>query len=80
MASSAQDAVVAKYTSSGSYVWAQHFGSMTTGSDVFNDASVDPTTSMVAMTGVNAGTNANFGAGTLSSAGGNDIFLLTLAP
>ena len=76
-ASSAQDGYVAKYTSSGSYLWAKHFSNLAT--SVADNVSLDPRTGSVALTGPFQGT-VNFGAGTLTSAGSNDIFLLTLAP
>src|SRR5207249_2252330 len=75
-ASSVQDSFVAKYTSSGNYLWAKHFSTQAT--TAANNVSVDPTGNIVT-TGAFQGT-VNFGVGTLNNAGSYDIFLLTLAP
>ena len=76
-ANSAQDSYVAKYTASGTYVWAKHFNDF--GSSVTNNVSVETSTGTIALTGPFYGTAA-FGVGSLISAGANDIFLLTLTP
>ena len=77
-ASGPTDAYVAKYTSAGSYLWAQHYG----GASAYvngNAVSVDRSTGNGAVAGFFYST-VNFGVGTLTSAGSADVFLLTRAP
>ena len=74
----ASDAFVAKYTSSGGYLWAQRFGGPT---GVFTGTSgtalVVDGSDNVAVTGKFQST-VDFGNGPLTSAGGSDIFVLKL--
>jgi len=69
------DLFVAKYTASGAYVWARHFGG--TGLVVGQGVAVDAAGN-VAVTGYFTGT-ADFGGGPATSAGSYDIFVAKLA-
>jgi hypothetical protein len=69
------DGFVAKYSASGSYIWAERLGG--SGSDWGNGVAVDGNGSVV-VTGTTMG--GNFGGVTLPSAGGYDVFLKKLAP
>jgi hypothetical protein len=67
------DIYLAKYSSSGQYVWAKHFGSTSPNASLSYAVSVDESDNIV-LTGVVIG-NINFGSGWLFSNGSNDIFL-----
>ena len=66
-----KDVFIAKYSSSGTYLWSQRLGA--TGSDVGNGIGVD-TSGNVLVIGQFQGT-VDFGGGALISAGGSDIFV-----
>jgi fibronectin type 3 domain-containing protein len=66
------DVFLAKYTSTGGYVWARRYGS--SGADEGRAVAVDPTTDQIVVTGNFEG-SVNFGGGTLTSAGSNDVFV-----
>jgi Beta-propeller repeat len=71
-----RDVFVAKYTSAGSPIWAEHFGGP--GNDDGNGVAVGPSGAVV-VTGPFSDTAA-FGARMLTSVGGLDTFLLSLQP
>jgi hypothetical protein len=75
LASSGNDIFVAKYTGAGAYMWAKRFGGML--GDSGNAVAVDGSGNVV-VTGYFAGT-VDFGGGSLTAAGNNDIFLLKLS-
>jgi hypothetical protein len=66
-----QDVFLAKYSSAGVHTWSQRFGGAS--DDVVNDLALDGSGGPVA-TGYFNG-SADFGGGTLSSAGGKDIYV-----
>ncbi len=66
-----QDVYVAKYTSGGTHQWSQRYGS--TSPDVGNAVAVDASRNVIVTGQFNLAVS--FGGGTLSSAGGYDIFL-----
>jgi hypothetical protein len=70
------DIFVAKYSSSGTNTWSKSFGN--TGYDVGNSVAVDSASNAV-VTGYFEQT-VDFGGSILNSAGGQDIFLIKLAP
>jgi hypothetical protein len=70
------DIFVASYSSTGAFRWATPFGA--TGADEGLGVAADGSGS-VAVTGYFNST-VSFGGGSLTSAGGSDIFLLKLAP
>jgi hypothetical protein len=74
--SAAADIVLAKYTSTGAFVWAQRFGDV--GTDQARRVWFDPSGNLFA-TGIST-TSLNFGGGALPWAGGEDIFLVKLGP
>ncbi len=76
LSSSGMDIFVAKYSSSGTYLWAEGFGGAS--SDVGNAIAVDGSGN-VFTTGYFQGT-VDFGGGSMTSQGALDIFLLKLAP
>src|SRR5439155_6570795 len=69
------DIFVAKYSSSGGYLWAKSYGG--TGIDMAKAIAVDGSGNAV-VTGYYQGT-ANYGGGSWTSAGGNDIFVAKYA-
>ncbi len=66
-----RDVFIARYSSSGAYLWSKRFGS--TGSDIGYGIGVD-SSGNVFVTGQFQGT-VDFGGGSLTSAGGTDIFV-----
>ena len=70
------DIYVAKYTPAGTAVWAKRFGS--DGDDFGTTIAVDRRDDGIVMAGQFQGA-VNFGGATLSSGGGNDIFMLKLS-
>jgi hypothetical protein len=72
----ASDIVLARYTSSGGFVWAQRFGDV--GTDQARRIWFDPSGNLFA-TGITT-TSLDFGGGPLPWVGGEDIFLVKLGP
>jgi hypothetical protein len=68
-----KDIIVAQYSSTGGHVWSRRVGG--SGNDVGRDIAVDGSGNVV-VTGNFASSSVNFGSGTLSNAGGADIFLV----
>jgi hypothetical protein len=67
------DTVLVKYSSTGAHLWSRRLGG--TSDDLANALVVDTTTGEVWVTGSFGGT-ANFGGGSVTSAGVNDIFVV----
>ena len=74
---STSDAFMAKYTASGSALWAKRFG--TGGTEYATDVAVDPTNNGVVVTGAFNGI-INLGLGNLLPAGVYDVFLGRFTP
>jgi hypothetical protein len=67
------DVVLVKYSATGGHIWSRRFGGPSDDSAL--SVAVDSTTGETWATGYFAG-SVNFGGGTLTSAGGNDIFVV----
>jgi hypothetical protein len=70
------DAFVAKLDAQGNHLWSRRFGD---GADQYANALAVDATGSVLLTGYFAG-SADFGAGLVTSAGGDDLFVLRLSP
>jgi hypothetical protein len=73
----ASDTLLAKFNSSGGLIWAKSFGSASGDSDA-KAVTVDSSNNIL-VTG-SFGDSINFGGATLSSSGGNDIYLVKFSP
>ena len=71
------DIFMAKFSGSGNHLWSRRFGN--SGGDTGYGVDIDVTTGNSAITGYFS-TSANFGGGTLNSAGSIDTFLADFGP
>ncbi len=67
------DVLIAKYSSTGAYLWAEHFGGASTGVPVANGVAVDGSGD-ITIAGYFSG-SVNFGGGLLTNTGAADIFV-----